>query len=148
MSAIADLFPAVRTADTTEAVHVAAKAFLDARAAKQDADAAAKAAGENLDKAEETLLAILAANKIPVWVESEFRLSILPKTHYSVLVDTIREDRKFRAWLKRTGGWDLVKESVHPQSFAKFCRELVDAGKTLNPAIRKVEQQAISVRKD
>jgi hypothetical protein len=145
---LANLFPAVQTPDTTEAVHLAAQAFLGAREAKRLADDAAKRAGEAEDRAEQALMAILTANKIPLWVEGQFKLSILPRTHYSVLVDTIREDKKFRSWLKKAGGWDLVKETMHPQSFAKFCRELVEAGKKISPSVRVAEQQQISVRRD
>jgi hypothetical protein len=148
MSALTAMFPPIQTPDSTEAVHLAAKAFLDARAAKQQADDAAKRANELLDQAESALLAILQANKIPLWVEDGFKLSASKKEFYSVLVDTVREDKGFRRWMKRMKGWDLVRETVHPQSFAKWCRELVEAGKRLNPAIRKAEQQVISVRKD
>lgn len=149
---ITDLFPVIQSTASSEAVQKAARSYLLADHAKAAAEKVLKDAKASLANAEESLLKRLDESKLlAVRVQDEVGLTWtvakVPKTHYSVLVDTLREDPGFRLWLETEQGGDLVKETMNPQSFAKFCRELQEQGKTLHAAIKKVEQQAISCRR-
>jgi hypothetical protein len=73
-------------------------------------------------------------------------LSSSKQDFYSVPVDVV-QTQDFRGWLALMGASDCLKQTIHPQTFASLCRELVDQQKALHPEVRFAEKKTIKMRR-
>lgn len=130
----------------------AARAYLSCRKLKEEAESLVRTQADILNSAEDTLLQKMQeAGVLSVKVEDESgrptMVSAGASTYYNLPQGAL-EDREIYVWLLAQGGQDLVKRSIHHASFSSFCRELVDAGRNLHPAVKVTEKKVVRVKKD
>lgn len=145
--ALADMF---LDAGSEESVPNAARAYLEARRAKEELEARLKTAAEVVSVSEGVLIremerASVKSLKLEHGGETVNLVQTMMK-FYSLPAGSL-ENADIYQWLIDSGGADLVKSTVHPSTFGAWCRELVDTGKTLHEAIRCGEKKGVQLRK-
>ena len=158
-SSLAELFQDATTSQ--DQVVSVAKAYLDARRAKEDKEAELKSASETFAQAELALLrAMDGADVKSLKVEHAGVTAALTKTqstYYSLPAGAL-DDPDIMAWLKERGGADLLKQTIHHATFSSLCKELVEnqaalfdgvnpVDNPLHPAIKVAERRGIMMRK-
>ncbi len=127
-----------------------AAAYLAACGDVERAQEAVQAAQEACRNAETDLIRDMdRAKLLSVTVDDggyHYCVTATKKTYPSVLVAD-QESESFKAWLAANKGTDLIKERINPQSFRKFCREIQEGGGVLHPAVKVVEERAVSITK-
>lgn len=151
-SSLASLFEETQDAQAT--VVARAKAYLDARRLKEDAEKLASRQGELLAQAElELLRAMDGAQVKSLKVEHNGSLNGLSQTQstYYSLPGGAMEEAEFMDWLTSHGGEDLIKKTIHHSTFSSFAKELVSQaeGKTevLHPSVKIAERRGVMLRK-
>ena len=143
---MASLFAMPEGAPLPDALVSAASAYLAARKAREEAEALVSATGKDLAAAEEALLRKMDEAKVGSLKLDGDLLSASTSTHYAIPAAML-EDAGFLTWLLRAGGHDLVKRSIHPQTFSGWCREIVGAGKTTHPAVKINTRRCVRLKK-
>ena len=149
-SSLADLFPA--TESNADQVSAMARVYLEARKAREEAEAVSKRLWAALEAAENNLLETMAVAGVKsIKVEHDglvVGISTTSSTYYSLPPGAIDDD-VIVEWLKAKGGGDLIKNTIHHSSFSAFCRELVDAAgpAELLPAVKVAERRGVQVRR-
>lgn len=160
-SSLVDLFANPSESDSQFIVVARAKAYLDARRAKEGQENALKDASQKLQDAELQLLramdgAGMKSMKLDHAGET-VAMSQTSSTYYSLPAGGI-DDPAILAWLDEQGGSDLLKKSIHHATFSSFCKEIVDqsikamdesgvAINPLHPAVKIAERRGIMLRK-
>ena len=136
------LFPLCVPPDT---LSWAAADFLHLRKCKDEAEERAAQARALLEEAQERLLQLMAVGNVSSLRVGDVLLSAATRGYYSLPAGAL-DDPAVANWLYSAGGQDLLKRSVHPQTFSSFCRELVEGGHALHPAVRQALKRVVSVR--
>lgn len=149
---LADFFTAGK-ADVPEdnALTAAAHEYLAARTAKEAVEESLKTASARQQNAEDLLLRLMAAAgvkslRLDDGAGSDVLISEATSTYYSAASGML-DDGAFYAWLLRAGGHDLVKRTIHHASFSSFCRELVEAGRAIHPAVKVATKKQVRMKR-
>lgn len=127
---------------------VAAKVFLQARADKEAAQRAEKAAGVKLEQAKAALIAKMQAASVDsVGIDDGPLISCYPKTQFH-LPSKSEEERRKQAfeWLAANGLGDCIENSINHQTLGAVLRERLEEGKDVPDLFNRFEQQNLSVR--
>ncbi len=133
-----------------EVVLARAKAYLDARRAKEAAEVDLSNLTKSLTEAEAALiLAMDGADVKGLKIEHRGEVAALSQMRsvYFSLPPGGISDANVLAWITDNGGKDIMKPAIHHATFSSFCKELVDQGKVIPPMIKVAERRGIQLRK-
>jgi hypothetical protein len=135
----------------SEPLIAAARHYLAKRQVVERQEEALGAAKEEKDRAETELLRLLDQAKtlsVKIQVDGGPPVMVTSATHRYYRAPTgAADDNDFLLWLLRSGGHDLVKRTINPQSFTAFCRELREQERPLHSRVHLTEIQRVSVTK-
>lgn len=154
-SSLADLFTDPQEErDIQDALVNRAKAYLDSRRLKEDAEQLAKRQGELFNQTETELLrAMDAAGVKSLKIEHAGTLCGLTQTQstYYSLPSGSLENAEIMDWLTAHGGTDIVKQTINHMTFSSFAKELVDQAEgkrdVLHASIKVLDRRGVQLRK-
>jgi len=156
---IADMFTDPFASPDTLSVH--ARAFVEARIAKDTAEAVLKEANDLVMRAEAALMQSMKQNgmkSMGIEIDGKAWKLVTTKTPYYSLPKDANDrpimDQGLLDWLELSGGADLVKSTIHHATFSSFCKELIDnavsqghTGSVLHPSIKEAVRSGVQMRK-
>ena len=143
------------TSDAQEALVARAKAYLQSRDLKDEADKLAKTQNELMNQAEiELLRAMDAAAVKSLKIEHAGALCGLTQTastYYSLPAGAL-EDAAIMAWLEEKGATDIIKKTINHMTFSSFAKEIVeqaggDRG-VLHEAVKVLDRRGVQLRRN
>ena len=134
-----------------DSLAAAARSYLSYRDRADAAEDALKIASGQLKAAEDALLQAMQAAgvsslKIDAPNGGSSQVTAVATKYYS-LAQAMFDDPTVLEWLTRAGGIDLIKRTVHAQSFGAFCREIAEAGHPLHEQVKVLERKSVRVKK-
>ena len=143
---LATLFGHDETAEARPDVTSSARVYLDLRRQVDDAEAALKTLRSRMDTAESAFLAKLDECGLSSVKLADGTALTSSTSNYYALPAGALEDASVMLWLIRMGGRDLVKRTIHHQSFSGFCRELAEDGKSMHPAVKLAQRRGVRMK--
>jgi hypothetical protein len=134
-----------------------ARQFVEARIAKETAEAVLKEANDLVMRAEAALGQAMKSNgmtSMTIEVGGQKKKLVSTQTMYYSLPPGALDDEAIREWLELSGGVDIIKNTVHHSTFSSFCKEIVEkaagegyTGSVLHPAVKTAVRSGIQLRK-